>query len=230
MDEMCYLFLKNYNMMYLKNEFKNLVEGSRWFATNEEHKRIDGKLGWCQTIHDSIESQPLNKALIRKISALPKQIKSGEVEHWDSVNLATPSNKNKKKWRNRVTGSVDSFVWAYEISLAQNGNSFPDCQVEHIVPKSPKKWGSDYYDLTEKKPTALHQEWVENLGNKSILESNINNNIKADLYDTKKKGYATSQCKSTNNITTNYKIDFNFTKSVQKRNAEMMVKIIEYFN
>lgn len=230
MDEMCYLFLKNYNMMYLKSEFKKLVDGTRWFATNEEHKRIDGKSGWCQTIHDSIKSQQLNKPLIKKISALPKQIKSGEVEHWDSVNLANPPRKNEKIWNDSVTGSVDSFVWAYEISLAQNGNSFPDCQVEHIVPQSPKKWGPDYYDLKEKKPTALHQKWVENLGNKSILESNINNNIKAHLYEKKKKGYSTSQCKSTNNITTDYKKHFNFHKSVQKRNTEMMVKIIKYFN
>ena len=85
MDVMCYYFLKNYNMMYLKNEFKNLVDGTRWFATNEEHKRIDGKSGWCQTIHDNIKSQSLKNPLIGKISALPKQIKSGEVEHWDSV-------------------------------------------------------------------------------------------------------------------------------------------------
>ena len=47
-------------------------------------------------------------------------------------------------------------------------------QIEHILPQSPKNWGSPWHDGSK---TKMHEKWINSLGNQILLEDSRNSHV-----------------------------------------------------
>jgi uncharacterized protein with ParB-like and HNH nuclease domain len=98
-----------------------------------------------------------------------------------------------------------------------------DFEIEHIFPRSWKK-AYNYKQLGY--TDDIVNEFLEKLGNKTIIESKINRKIKNYSFDSKKEEYKESKINEIRKIEENSKW---YKKEVEKRNEEIIDRLYNFF-
>ena len=190
--------LKNWLHVYLRyslfpsNCISDIPVG---YEAKKVYSKVVGKDSWVYYIHDKVVSGTApNTAEMNTIKKMPRDLEPAYKAPYPWVaNHA----KYKQMYGNRV------LVYAYERALNGPGNKacaelFGEIQVEHILPQKPSNWGGKWYNAATKKPTQIHAECVQMLGNMILLEDTINSHCSNLIFKDKIKGTGGSKIENSN--------------------------------
>jgi len=159
------------------------------FSPNDIHGVMDGNAAgnWIKVINDEIVGGALPAATITKISKLPKNVIDGiTIPEW-------VAGDHCRQFVNGGGAGMSGFLWAFETVLSGTSapTGFEDAEIEHVLPKSPKKWVGAPFAPVDKwysggSATALHGEFVEMLGNKALISKQLNIHVKNFSFNGKK--------------------------------------------
>lgn len=184
-------FLKNWVYVWIRYRTMAMLlsDVSPGWTDTDMHKRAVGEGKWIDKMDKYIGKTPSDKTKttkkrIEEIIALPLELEPEEKGNWpwsiddeisDRLSKVTHGYPYKKS-------HVGVLLYAFERASAQGTN--PDMghihppkkpQIEHILPEDPSLWGPDWYEGG--KPTDLHQEWWQFLGNHCLLEDSKNSHV-----------------------------------------------------
>jgi len=186
---------------------RNLITGSTGAGTLEQEFSKQAKLINDGTITNA---KQLKESIQRLIPT--------DNEFEDAFKIATISKSHIARYYLRKLEI--SYRPTQEISPLQNPEKVT---LEHILPENPNNLTSDWGDFDENK----HRSYYKRIGNLTLLDKDINSEIKNGKFDFKKRFYNTSEILITKNIA---KYDKWTSSEIEKRQKEFAEKAIQIWN